>query len=853
MKTVTFLLIAFSAAVHACCAEVKDPLPQLHSLHGTTVMMISEEEGLPFETWAKGDNTRMEVTDNLQKIITIQRGDTIYTYSTGSTSGIKQTCSDGLASMGLIKQIAEVKKHGIYEGAQEIDGVVHHRYRYEVNAPETMAVVLLSTETSLPRYWLSVVMIDDETGEIARTVYRDMEANKEIDDNLFAIPQEVAFNALSSDQGLPAIEEAAESELNASAERILEDEAHFAVVVVNGAEIVSRDVIQATPRVGAVLRIARTEGEWLLVHDATSKGWIASSVVVPASKAFAYFGRVIERDPLDVDAWCGRGFFLAWMAQHTADTPAFDGKDVERLLEQAAEDFEKAASINTSVDVLTGRGLVRGLQGHYQFALADLDAALTLDPDNAEALHHRALALVKLNEFDRVIADCDRLLQIDSRDAAAHSLRCEALGLKGELDEALTEGNAAININPELAISYARRGAIWAGKGNDTRAKADYDRAITLGDDSVRWSRARILAAEGSIEEAIADLDAAIVFDPRFGDYYFARGSLLLQLEEVERAISDLGRAIELAPSAGAFVNRGAAWAMKGDTSKAVEDFTMAISLDPTLSDSYLNRGRLLVELADYENAIGDLSEYIKLAPVSAEGFEYRGLARYFSGQHETVLEDVNRAIELAPNNQRLYVLRGSVWNHLKKFDQAITDFTHAIVLDPASAESYAYRGVAYQQLGEDEKAISDFNIAVRIDESFYIAYVNRGTHWLRNKEYGKAIEDYRTAIRLNPHPAVLNELAWLRATVPDATYRNATEARSLAEKACESSNWEDAEFLSTLAAAHAESGDFQAAVMWQSKSAQLAEGAFKATAEQRLAQFKNNEPLSANHGSTAE
>ena len=68
----------------------------------------------------------------------------------------------------------------------------------------------------------------------------------------------------------------------------------------------------------------------------------------------------------------------------------------------------------------------------------------------------------------------------------------------------------------------------------------------------------------------------------------------------------------------------------------------------------------------------------------------------------------------------------------------------------------------------------------------------------------------------------MLNEFAWLLATCAHAKHRDGKRAVELAERACsEMPLGTNAAYIDTLAAAHAESGDFKAAVARQREAIQ--------------------------------
>jgi tetratricopeptide (TPR) repeat protein len=89
------------------------------------------------------------------------------------------------------------------------------------------------------------------------------------------------------------------------------------------------------------------------------------------------------------------------------------------------------------------------------------------------------------------------------------------------------------------------------------------------------------------------------------------------------------------------------------------------------------------------------------------------------------------------------------------------------------------------------------------------------------------------------------NLLAWIEATCPDSSFRDGKEAISLATKACELTQWREASWIDTLAAAYAESGDFQRAVQYQEQALRTSgppDPEEKAMRE-RLALYKQSQP----------
>src|SRR5262249_12908478 len=77
-----------------------------------------------------------------------------------------------------------------------------------------------------------------------------------------------------------------------------------------------------------------------------------------------------------------------------------------------------------------------------------------------------------------------------------------------------------------------------------------------------------------------------------------------------DQAVTLLGEAISKDPNnATAFLDRGTAYAEKGEVKASLEDFSHAINLKPDMAEAWYSRGTLFVRLTQLETGIVDLSQ----------------------------------------------------------------------------------------------------------------------------------------------------------------------------------------------------------------------------------------------------
>ena len=111
-----------------------------------------------------------------------------------------------------------------------------------------------------------------------------------------------------------------------------------------------------------------------------------------------------------------------------------------------------------------------------------------------------------------------------------------------------------------------------------------------------------------------------------------------------------------------------------------------------------------------------------------------------------------------------------------------------------------------------------------------------------------KAIFHYKKALQFDPNMMqALYHLSWILSTHEDEKYRNGKEAVNLAEKLCKITQYRQPVALDALAAAYAETGKFNEAVLTAEKAHKMAllqgPGSLAQGLEKRLNLYQNKMP----------
>jgi tetratricopeptide (TPR) repeat protein len=304
-----------------------------------------------------------------------------------------------------------------------------------------------------------------------------------------------------------------------------------------GGEIAPADVAAARAKAATLKNQA--------LRITTAKGYPAPWHGIEAAKRAHKFDTVLARyasyiadKPEDADRYLRRARFL------------------DRIFERqkALADLDKAISIQADTRTYIQRAYVLQALGDKTRALADLKAARELDPGNAEVLTRFAQLDARMGGKDEALALLQERIDAEGEDQAAMlASKASLLAYAKDADGALAASDAAIEKRPGSA--QLLNGRCWIKATLDVQldtALKDCTRAIELGDRAAAAtaldSRAMVYFRMNRLDEALADLNAALEQRPGAAASLYLRGAIARRKGDAKAGDADLAAARLLSP-----------------------------------------------------------------------------------------------------------------------------------------------------------------------------------------------------------------------------------------------------------------------------------------------------------------
>lgn len=270
------------------------------------------------------------------------------------------------------------------------------------------------------------------------------------------------------------------------------------------------------------------------------------------------------------------------------------------------------------------------------------------------------------------------------------------------------------------------------------------------------------------------------------------------------------------------------------DFNKARYHCSKVLQIDPSQHMTYDRLGSILTELGDLDEAITNFKKAIQLAPDMGESYYHLAQVLVLQEKYDEALKYLYRARELMPHDPAVYGNLGIVFIQLGDLDKAIDCFKVTLQLKPDLLQAHYSLAELYLQQKKYAEAIRHYKKLLEINSNQPLILNTLGRIYYYQDKIELALIQWNKALELNPDlPEVLSNLAWIKATHQDPRFQNPEESIQLAQRACEVTNFKQANALDTLAAGYAAAGNFPEALKTAKKALELA----NSTGQEKLAE----------------
>jgi tetratricopeptide (TPR) repeat protein len=459
--------------------------------------------------------------------------------------------------------------------------------------------------------------------------------------------------------------------------------------------------------------------------------------------------------------------------------------------------------------------------------------------------------------------DCSKAIEYDASQTDAYTIKAQILIDRQDFETAREVINQGIQYftplyeakkSSENRQSLSKLYLARAESGDDpTEQLADLEKATEINPFDEMLSKRYLagLGQTGQFEKMLTTLDRMLEANPESVELISTKIATLLRLNKQDEAIEFSSKSIGLATedeARAALLRQRALLYQSKSASLTVDGSADAGTKDDATTKKDEEEAKKLLDLAK-----ADLDESLKLMKDNVQSIFLRARLAAQMEDAEGARRDVDLVLEADDQNLEALLFSGELAMTEGNFERAAKDFKtlSAQFADgtPQKEELLKKLAVAYWQADQIKQAFKTLDQVIRMNSSSWDAFRLRGEIYLGTGEHMEATVAYEKALRLMPETAtpaqqsnLLNNYAWILCTSPEEKVRDGARALELGKKACELTDFSEAHLVSTLAAAYAETGDFEKAIEYAKKAVELGEKEESEQIEQLREEVKSYE-----------
>ena len=307
----------------------------------------------------------------------------------------------------------------------------------------------------------------------------------------------------------------------------------------------------------------------------------------------------------------------------------------------------------------------------------------------------------------------------------------------------------------EQAQKLIAEGDVFYRQKNYRAAIERYDRATGLAANYplAHYSKGYTHFNLGEYDRAIESLTTALNQGYKAEDVYDVRWRSHFLKGDLNNALADLEAAIKVAPANSNFqIGAGLIYHEKGNFQNAIAAYRKAIDLganDPNVSyylaKSYNRVGDFAQQGAAAQEAIGSSTKYI------GESWNLVGQSRQIARDRKGAIDAYERALIAKPDQPEVYGFLSDLYRSENRFQEAINTTQKGIKLYPEDGNLFISLSWYYSLADKHDEAIVAAQKATKLAPTQYMGFTNLCRAYNDEKFYDLAISACQTALKLQP------------------------------------------------------------------------------------------------------
>jgi tetratricopeptide (TPR) repeat protein len=257
----------------------------------------------------------------------------------------------------------------------------------------------------------------------------------------------------------------------------------------------------------------------------------------------------------------------------------------DKIVNEYKKEIEKKSTIYETYEQAK-----KEIEGeNYESAYSRLNYIIAQDSENVQALFWRGKLNLYIREsYELAINDFKKMISIYPDDSELFSLRAEAYYRNKDFNLSISDYTKTLSLSPDDTNALFMRALAKTEQGDRTSAIEDYDKIIKLENSvepinfkisTVYNNKAYCLVHLENFNEALLNVNKALVLDKTEAYIWDTRGELYYKIKQYQKCISDMNSAILIKENGNSYYYRGLAQLKLGKKIQGCKDLSKASDL----------------------------------------------------------------------------------------------------------------------------------------------------------------------------------------------------------------------------------------------------------------------------------